>query len=125
MLWTGVVTRRYLGHWFCADSPAPSAGRLRTITSTADPSPCGGMGASSNCTPTAASPRYAATRMLDICIIRQHTRTAARRAYLTHIAHDIRHAELEPKLPMGVHLAYDGLVVDLHEATPGPDGRPI
>jgi phosphoribosyl 1,2-cyclic phosphate phosphodiesterase len=34
-----------------------------------------------------------------------------RQAFLTHIAHDIRHAELEPKLPAGVHLAYDGLSV--------------
>lgn len=32
-------------------------------------------------------------------------------AYLTHIAHDIRHADLEPRLPEGVHVAYDGLRV--------------
>lgn len=35
-----------------------------------------------------------------------------KQAYLTHMAHDIRHAELEPQLPAGVHLAYDGLVVN-------------
>lgn len=35
------------------------------------------------------------------------------RAYLTHMAHDICHAELEPKLPPGVHLSYDGLVVNI------------
>jgi len=35
-----------------------------------------------------------------------------RRAYLTHIAHDIKHSELEPKLPDHVALAYDGLVVE-------------
>jgi phosphoribosyl 1,2-cyclic phosphate phosphodiesterase len=34
-----------------------------------------------------------------------------RQAYLTHIAHDICHAELQPRLPQGVWLAYDGLVV--------------
>jgi phosphoribosyl 1,2-cyclic phosphate phosphodiesterase len=35
------------------------------------------------------------------------------KAYLTHMAHDIRHAELEPQLPEGVFLPYDGLVVEL------------
>lgn len=37
---------------------------------------------------------------------------APRRAYLTHIAHDIKHSELEPKLPEHVRLGYDGLVVE-------------
>jgi len=36
-----------------------------------------------------------------------------KRAYLTHIAHDIVHADLEPKLPDAVYLPHDGLVVDL------------
>lgn len=31
-------------------------------------------------------------------------------AYLTHIAHDILHADLEPRLPAHVRLSYDGLV---------------
>lgn len=35
-----------------------------------------------------------------------------RRAYLTHIAHDIKHAELDPKLPDNVALAYDGLALE-------------
>ena len=35
-----------------------------------------------------------------------------RRAYLTHIAHDIRHADLEAKLPEHVHLAHDGLTLE-------------
>ncbi len=34
-----------------------------------------------------------------------------RRAYLTHIAHDIRHADLETRLPEQVYLSFDGLVV--------------
>lgn len=34
-------------------------------------------------------------------------------AYLTHLAHDICHAELEPQLPEGVLLPYDGLVVEI------------
>ena len=38
-----------------------------------------------------------------------------RRAYFTHIAHDICHAELEPRLPEAVHLAHDGLLVTLSE----------
>ena len=37
-----------------------------------------------------------------------------RRAYLTHISHEIRHADLEPRLPEHVHLAYDGLVLETH-----------
>jgi len=41
---------------------------------------------------------------------------APRAAYLTHIAHDISHADLEPRLPEHVHLAYDGLVVAPAEA---------
>jgi phosphoribosyl 1,2-cyclic phosphate phosphodiesterase len=35
------------------------------------------------------------------------------RAYFTHITHDIRHAELEPRLPENVHLAYDDLRVTI------------
>jgi phosphoribosyl 1,2-cyclic phosphate phosphodiesterase len=34
-----------------------------------------------------------------------------KRAYLTHIAHDIMHADLDPRLPEGVSIAYDGLKV--------------
>ena len=34
------------------------------------------------------------------------------RAYLTHIAHDIEHADLASRLPANVYLAYDGLAVD-------------
>lgn len=33
------------------------------------------------------------------------------RAYLTHIAHDILHADLQPRLPENVFLSYDGLLV--------------
>lgn len=34
-----------------------------------------------------------------------------RRAYFTHICHDLGHARTEASLPAGVHLAYDGLEV--------------
>jgi len=37
------------------------------------------------------------------------------RAYLTHIAHDIRHADLEPKLPEHVFLSYDGITIEVDE----------
>ncbi len=33
----------------------------------------------------------------------------ARQTWFTHLCHDIAHAELEPKLPRGVAIAYDGL----------------
>jgi len=38
-------------------------------------------------------------------------RIGARRTFLTHIAHEIKHASVEPTLPEGVSLAYDGLVI--------------
>jgi len=39
-------------------------------------------------------------------------RIAPRRALLTHMAHDLGHADTNARLPAGVELAYDGLVVD-------------
>ncbi len=41
-------------------------------------------------------------------------RLAPRRALLTHIAHDIKHADLSQQLPDGVGIAYDGLEVELN-----------
>ena len=36
------------------------------------------------------------------------------RAYFTHISHQLgKHADIEAELPEGIHLAYDGLVVEL------------
>jgi phosphoribosyl 1,2-cyclic phosphate phosphodiesterase len=46
----------------------------------------------------------------------QIAKTQPRRALLTHIAHDIRHAQTDPTLPPGVALAYDGLRVTLEAA---------
>ncbi len=40
-------------------------------------------------------------------------RIGARTTYFTHIAHNIRHAELEDTLPEGIALSYDGLVIDI------------
>jgi phosphoribosyl 1,2-cyclic phosphate phosphodiesterase len=36
-----------------------------------------------------------------------------KRAYLTHMSHDIKHAEASERLPQGVELAFDGLEIEL------------
>ena len=36
-----------------------------------------------------------------------------KRALLTHISHDIKHAETSSRLPIGVEIAYDGLAVEV------------
>jgi phosphoribosyl 1,2-cyclic phosphate phosphodiesterase len=33
--------------------------------------------------------------------------------WFTHLCHDLMHAELEPSLPKGVRIAYDGLKIEL------------
>lgn len=38
-------------------------------------------------------------------------RIGAERTWFIHMTHDIRHADLDPKLPSGMSLAYDGLVI--------------
>ena len=40
-------------------------------------------------------------------------RAAPRRAYLTHMNHDLGHAATNARLPEPVQLAYDGLVLDV------------
>ena len=39
-----------------------------------------------------------------------------KRAYFTHISHDLLHAAVEAKLPPSVHLAYDGLEIPIGRA---------
>jgi phosphoribosyl 1,2-cyclic phosphate phosphodiesterase len=39
-------------------------------------------------------------------------RIGAARTFFTHMTHDIRHADLGARLPAGIELAYDGLVVE-------------
>jgi len=39
-------------------------------------------------------------------------RIGAKRTYFIHMAHDIMHAEVDGNLPEGMHLAYDGLVLN-------------
>jgi len=41
-------------------------------------------------------------------------RIKPRRAYMTHMTHDLGHAATNARLPEGVELAYDGLVLDVH-----------
>ncbi len=38
-----------------------------------------------------------------------------------HLAHEIRHAEVDPTLPEGMSLAYDGLVLGSGEAPAGDE----
>ncbi|HEX5110088.1 MAG TPA: MBL fold metallo-hydrolase [Vicinamibacterales bacterium] len=40
-------------------------------------------------------------------------RVGPRRAYLTHMNHDLGHAATNARLPAGIELAYDGLVLDV------------
>ena len=40
-------------------------------------------------------------------------RIGARQTFFTHMCHDVAHAEVSPRLPRGVALAYDGLRVDV------------
>jgi phosphoribosyl 1,2-cyclic phosphate phosphodiesterase len=40
-------------------------------------------------------------------------RIGAKKTYFTHIAHDILHQTVDAQLPDNIHLAYDGLVLDL------------
>lgn len=65
------------------------------------------------------------TLVLDALRVRKHPthftideavnvadRVAARQTYFVHMAHDLPHAETDAALPEGMHLAYDGLVLE-------------
>jgi phosphoribosyl 1,2-cyclic phosphate phosphodiesterase len=41
-----------------------------------------------------------------------------KRAFFTHISHDLLHATVESGLPSGVHIAYDGLEIPIGRADP-------
>jgi phosphoribosyl 1,2-cyclic phosphate phosphodiesterase len=49
-------------------------------------------------------------------------RIAPRRAYLTHMTHDLGYAATNARLPPGVELAYDGLRLDIEVDAGGGDG---
>ena len=40
-------------------------------------------------------------------------RIGARNTYFVHMTHNARHAEADARLPDDIHLAYDGLTVDV------------
>jgi phosphoribosyl 1,2-cyclic phosphate phosphodiesterase len=44
-------------------------------------------------------------------------RIGAQQTYLTHASHEVHHATVSAALPPGIELAYDGLIVELSEAT--------
>jgi phosphoribosyl 1,2-cyclic phosphate phosphodiesterase len=48
----------------------------------------------------------------------------ARRAFFTHMCHDVAHARTEERLPPHIRLAYDGLEVQVEEAAPFPAAGP-
>jgi len=41
------------------------------------------------------------------------TRIGAKQTYFTHIAHQILHADLDSRLPDGIHIGYDGLTIEM------------
>lgn len=47
--------------------------------------------------------------------LEQIERIRPRRAFLTHISHELEHAALAAELPAGVEPAYDGLHVEIHD----------
>lgn len=59
--------------------------------------------------------RHHPTHMTIDQALEQFEHIQPRQGYLTHMAHEIRHAELDPKLPANIHLAYDQLTVYCHE----------
>ena len=59
-------------------------------------------------TPAAREQRYVAS--LREWLAR---RLSPERTYFTHICHDLAHGPTSARLPAGVHLAYDGLALDV------------
>ncbi len=47
-------------------------------------------------------------------------RIAPRRAYFTHMCHDLGHEATSARLPPGIELAYDGLVIETPQPRDGP-----
>ena len=53
------------------------------------------------------------THMTVEAAVAEAQRIGARRTFLTHMSHEVSHAETGTRLPHGVELAYDGLVLEL------------
>lgn len=64
--------------------------------------------------------RHHPTHMTVNQAIRVAERCGTRRTYLTHIAHEIRHAAVEEDLPETIRLGYDGLTLGHTEPGEGP-----
>jgi phosphoribosyl 1,2-cyclic phosphate phosphodiesterase len=59
----------------------------------------------------ALRPRHHPTHLTIDQAIGVAERVKAEQTYFVHMSHDVSHGELEPRLPEGVALAYDGLVL--------------
>jgi phosphoribosyl 1,2-cyclic phosphate phosphodiesterase len=71
--------------------------------------------------PDGSWPLLAGVRTLVLDALRERPlqvvdRLGPERTYLTHICHDLPHAETCARLPRGVELAYDGLILDIDDA---------
>ncbi len=130
--------RPILGYRIDLPTPPGNPGRKNTID-THSPS----FGGLAYCTDVSSVPpeTYPQLENLDVLVIdalryRHHPthltvdqalaaieQIKPRRAYLTHIAHDIQHADLEAKLPQHVFLAFDGLTVEV-ATTPTHQAKP-
>lgn len=64
--------------------------------------------------------RHHPTHMTISQSIRTAEQCGTRRAYLTHIAHEISHATVEEELPETIRLGYDGLTLGHTEPGEGP-----
>ena len=71
----------------------------------------------------ALRPRHHPTHLSTDQAVEIIERVAPQQAYLTHLAHDLGHAELAASLPAGIEPAYDGLTVTLSQTNQtGPTG---
>ena len=60
---------------------------------------------------------YVEPVLLQVCSVPEAVKAAARigaaRTYFTHISHELGHVTTSARLPRGVELAYDGLVLEI------------
>ena len=67
-----------------------------------------GRSCSTRCASVPHPTHFSVAEALDVV-----ERLAPERAYFTHICHDLPHAATCARLPAGVELAYDGLVLEI------------
>lgn len=93
-----------------------------------------------NAIPPASWPQFGGVRtlVLDMLRYRAHPthftvdqaiataeRIGAEQTWFVHMTHDIHHAELDPKLPRGMQLGYDGLRIASNPAETAPPATPL